>query len=446
MRKKQICPSRIGISLALKLTIAFTVLQISIPLSTALPTPSPTPTPTPTSTPVHTPTSTFAEHGVGTEAQYVRSKYCDVTPDPPALQHGYIEGKEGLERLMSRDVFGTIFGRASEIPACSGAGVLTYEGLRDALASEKFNKVFFTGDYAADALNLAAFLALTVRHTHARDEDTESGPCPPSHMGCCLAEDFRCVENSDAPDCPDYATPKDPCEELGYSCAPTPGKKYFARGAGMILGNMNYAGLSSYLFDNSSRLLDAPEEVASLPVVAWQSGLWAFMTVKKPGFESVPMIMAGKAINRSRGAKGGFGLVMYSQGRICPHSCFSQKSPAENSLELVLSNAYIKIAKLMGVKPCRYNTDRVRCYGLPKPGTNSHAPKGPRDSVCSDEELADVCQTEFLMVENPSTKEAALTQIKKERVEVMEEAQTPAFLASPRVFTVALILLSLFSL
>jgi predicted chitinase len=150
-------------------------------------------------------------------------------------------GGSGVAALLSESTFNTMFPHRNH--------VYSYQGLVQAASS--YAAFATTGDTAARKREIAAFLA-NVAH--------ETG-------GLVYSEE---INKSD------YCSPS-------ASCPCAPGHRYFGRGPLQLSWNYNYcvAGNALHL-----PLQAHPELVSSDAKVAWQTGLWFWMTSKGAGSQT----------------------------------------------------------------------------------------------------------------------------------------------------------------
>jgi predicted chitinase len=162
------------------------------------------------------------------------------TPAPtpgPAPSGGY----GGISAILSESTFDSMFPSRNSF--------YTYNGLVQ--ATSKFGTFATSGDASAQKREVAAFLA-NVAH--------ETG-------GLVYIEEIAKA---------DYCSPSPGCP-----CAP--GKQYFGRGPIQISWNFNYCAAGAAL---GLPLQSQPELVASDAKVAWETGLWYWMTQTGPGSQT----------------------------------------------------------------------------------------------------------------------------------------------------------------
>jgi predicted chitinase/chitodextrinase len=165
-----------------------------------------------------------------------------VTPPPPVTTPPPVTGggggDSGLASILSESTFDSMFpGRNS---------FYTYQGLVQATSS--FGPFATSGDATARKREVAAFLANVAHETGGLvyiEEIAKADYCQPS------------------PGCP---------------CAP--GKQYYGRGPIQISWNFNYCSAGAAL---GLPLQAQPELVANDAKVAWQTGLWFWMTQSGAG-------------------------------------------------------------------------------------------------------------------------------------------------------------------
>mmetsp|Transcript_68427 Transcript_68427/g.146420 ORF Transcript_68427/g.146420 Transcript_68427/m.146420 type:complete len:204 (+) Transcript_68427:481-1092(+) len=120
-----------------------------------------------------------------------------------------------------------------------------------------------------DKRELAAFLGQT---SHETTGGWATAPGGPAAWGYCFKEEVGCESGQ----CTQY------CDSTNAQYPCTPGQTYQGRGPMQLSWNYNYGPFSQDVYGDKSILLNNPSRVAQDAVVAYQAGLWFWMTAQSP--------------------------------------------------------------------------------------------------------------------------------------------------------------------
>lgn len=160
--------------------------------------------------------------------------------------------------LITKEQFESMFPNANP--------VFTFEGLEQ--AASKYPKFLNEGSEEIRTNELIAFLA-NVSHETTGGWDTAPGG--PYAWGLHFSQEVGC-ENGQ---CTQYTD-----ESSSYK--PVPGQTYQGRGAIQLSWNYNYGQASQAIFNDAEVLLANPSQVATDPVLAWETAIWFWMTPQSP--------------------------------------------------------------------------------------------------------------------------------------------------------------------
>jgi len=158
-------------------------------------------------------------------------------------------------------------------PACTGKNFFTYDALVQ--AAKAFPQFANSGEDTADKLELAAFLGQT---SHETTGGWATAPGGPQAWGYCFKEERGCEGGT----CTGYCAAGDPCVDQGFDCTCAAGQTYQGRGPVQLSWNYNYAAFSKYIYGDASVLINDPVRVATNATLAYQAGLWFWMTPQNP--------------------------------------------------------------------------------------------------------------------------------------------------------------------
>jgi len=157
--------------------------------------------------------------------------------------------------------------------ACTGANFFTHGALVQAASA--FPSFANSGDVEEDKLELAAFLGQT---SHETTGGWATAPGGPQAWGYCFKEEVGCDTGS----CTGYCAAGNPCAPQGFDCTCATGQTYQGRGPVQLSWNYNYGAFSQYIFGDASVLINDPSRVATNATLAYQAGLWFWMTPQSP--------------------------------------------------------------------------------------------------------------------------------------------------------------------
>lgn len=212
----------------------------------------PTPVPTEVSTPSPTPAPT--------------------SPSSPTPAPSQSSGGSGIGAWFSQADFEAFFPNINNA-ACTGANFFTYDALVQ--AAKAFPSFANSGNLDQDKLELAAFLGQT---SHETTGGWATAPGGPQAWGYCFKEERHCETGS----CTGYCAAGNPCADQGFDCTCAAGQTYQGRGPVQLSWNYNYAAFSQYIYGDASVLINDPSQVATNATLAYQAGLWFWMTPQNP--------------------------------------------------------------------------------------------------------------------------------------------------------------------
>merc|ERR1712039_396676 len=105
-----------------------------------------------------------------------------------------------------------------------------------------------------------------------------TAPGGPQAWGYCFKEERGCETGS----CTGYCAAGNPCAAQGFDCTCRAGQTYQGRGPVQLSWNYNYGAFSEYIFGDASVLINDPSQVATNATLAYQAGLWFWMTPQSP--------------------------------------------------------------------------------------------------------------------------------------------------------------------
>jgi len=210
----------------------------------------PTPVPTDVSTPTPVPTDSSS-------------------PTPAPSQSS---GGNGIGAWFSLADFEAFFPNINNA-ACTGANFFTHDALVQ--AAKAFPSFANSGNIDQDKLELAAFLGQT---SHETTGGWATAPGGPQAWGYCFKEERGCETGS----CTGYCAAGNPCASQGFDCTCAAGQTYQGRGPVQLSWNYNYAAFSQYIYGDASVLINDPSQVATNATLAYQAGLWFWMTAQNP--------------------------------------------------------------------------------------------------------------------------------------------------------------------
>jgi len=216
-----------------------------------------------TSTPTPTPAEVSTTTGVTTPAPTPSS-----TP-APAPQGS---GGSAISEWFSQADFDAFFPNINNA-ACTGANFFTYDALIQ--ASTAFPSFARSGDLTKDKRELAAFLGQT---SHETTGGWATAPGGPQAWGYCFKEERGCEGGA----CTGYCAAGNPCASQGIDCTCASGQTYQGRGPVQLSWNYNYGAFSKYIYGDASVLINDPSQVATNATLAYQAGLWFWMTPQSP--------------------------------------------------------------------------------------------------------------------------------------------------------------------
>eukprot|EP00918_Siedleckia_nematoides_P004837 GHVU01010717.1.p1 GENE.GHVU01010717.1~~GHVU01010717.1.p1 ORF type:complete len:383 (+),score=53.19 GHVU01010717.1:1410-2558(+) len=196
--------------------------------------------------------------------------------DMVAPSEGY-PGKTGLERLISKEIFDSMF-KFRMYGGCDGSGYFTFANFLR--ASQAYPKFANTGDdesaLTRDRRELAAFLAQTSTATMGGGEAPSAYPCGVSQAGYCFTQEDV------ADDAQLYCEGGNPCRDDGFDCSCRAGKSYHGRGPMQLSWNANYGRFGVHKFGDSMLVVNRPELLIGNPVLGWEAALWVWTTANAP--------------------------------------------------------------------------------------------------------------------------------------------------------------------
>ncbi|KAG5078774.1 hypothetical protein GLYMA_02G007400v4 [Glycine max] len=194
-----------------------------------------------------------------------------------------------ISSLISKELFDSIFIHKDN-NACPARNFYTYDSFIN--ASKRFPRFGTTGSPATRKREIAAFLA---QISHETTGGWATAPDGPYAWGLCFKEEISPQSNY--------------CDSTNTQWPCYPGQSYKGRGPIQLSWNYNYGPAGKALgFDG----LRNPDVVSNNSLIAFQTGLWFWMTEQKPK-PSCHNVMVGKyvptqadiAANRTKG----YGLV-----------------------------------------------------------------------------------------------------------------------------------------
>jgi chitinase len=195
-----------------------------------------------------------------------------TAPSPPTPPPSPLPEGEGIGSWFTQADFDAFFPNIDN-PACTGANFFTYDAL--VKATKAFPQFANSGDLVHDKLELAAFLGQT---SHETTGGWATAPGGPQAWGYCFKEERGCESGQ----CTGYCASGNPCAPQGIDCTCVAGKTYQGRGPVQLSWNYNYAAFSEYIYGDPSVLLKHPGRVATDAKLAYQAGLWFWMTPQTP--------------------------------------------------------------------------------------------------------------------------------------------------------------------
>jgi len=172
-------------------------------------------------------------------------------------------------------------------------------------AASAFPSFANSGDVEQDKLELAAFLGQT---SHETTGGWATAPGGPQAWGYCFKEERGCETGS----CTGYCAAGNPCEAQGFDCTCRAGQTYQGRGPVQLSWNYNYGAFSEYIFGDASVLINDPSQVATNATLAYQAGLWFWMTPQSPKpscHEAMTGLWQPTAADSSLGRVPGYGMT-----------------------------------------------------------------------------------------------------------------------------------------
>lgn len=154
-------------------------------------------------------------------------------------------------------------------------------------------------------MELAAFLGQT---SHETTGGWATAPGGPQAWGYCFKEERGCETGS----CTGYCAAGNPCESQGFDCTCRAGQTYQGRGPVQLSWNYNYGAFSEYIFGDASVLINDPSQVATNATLAYQAGLWFWMTPQSPKpscHEAMTGLWQPTAADSSLGRIPGYGMT-----------------------------------------------------------------------------------------------------------------------------------------
>jgi chitinase len=186
---------------------------------------------------------------------------------PSPSSHG-----DGIGAWFTQADFDAFFPNINN-PACTGANFFTHDALVQAAAA--FPDFANSGNTEHDKLELAAFLGQT---SHETTGGWATAPGGPQAWGYCFKEERGCEGGA----CTGYCSAGNPCADQGIDCTCAAGQTYQGRGPVQLSWNYNYAAFSNYIYGDAAVLINEPSRVATNATLAFQSGLWFWMTPQDP--------------------------------------------------------------------------------------------------------------------------------------------------------------------
>merc|ERR1719380_200468 len=187
--------------------------------------------------------------------------------------------------------------------ACTGANFFTHDALVQ--AAKAFPSFANSGNLDQDKLELAAFLGQT---SHETTGGWATAPGGPQAWGYCFKEERGCETGS----CTGYCAAGNPCADQGFDCTCAAGQTYQGRGPVQLSWNYNYAAFSQYIYGDASVLINDPSQVATNATLAYQAGLWFWMTPQSPKpscHDAMTGLWRPTAADTAGGRVPGYGMV-----------------------------------------------------------------------------------------------------------------------------------------
>jgi len=211
--------------------------------------------------------STTAPPASTTSSSASTSAQGSPTPAPSSGTSG-----NGIGSWFTQADFDAFFPNINNA-ACTGANFFTHGAL--VLAASAFPSFANSGDVEEDKLELAAFLGQT---SHETTGGWATAPGGPQAWGYCFVGEVGCETGS----CTQYCAAGNPCAPQGFDCTCATGQTYQGRGPVQLSWNYNYGAFSQYIFGDASVLINDPSRVATNATLAYQAGLWFWMTPQLP--------------------------------------------------------------------------------------------------------------------------------------------------------------------
>jgi chitinase len=207
-----------------------------------------------------------------TEAPTTTNSPVPTSPSSPTPTPSQSSGGSAIGTWFTQADFDAFFPNINNA-ACTGANFFTHDALVQAATA--FPSFANSGNLDQDKLELAAFLGQT---SHETTGGWATAPGGPQAWGYCFKEERGCESGS----CTGYCAAGNPCAPQGFDCTCSPGQTYQGRGPVQLSWNYNYGAFSQYIYGDASVLIKNPSQVASNATLAYQAGLWFWMTAQSP--------------------------------------------------------------------------------------------------------------------------------------------------------------------
>ncbi|SEO50601.1 glycoside hydrolase family 19 protein [Niastella yeongjuensis] len=214
----------------------------------------------------------------------------------------------GNIKIIAERHCGTNSYRLTRVDKTTGASIVfrTDDGFNDAtsmLITETIDYGSFLneGDLTTRKRELAAFLA------NISQETTGGWPTAPGGQYA-WGLYFREEQGYEGANNIGYR------DETNTRYPPAPGKSYHGRGPIQLSYNYNYGQVSEFIFGDKNVLLANPEKVVQDGIVAFETGIWFWMTQQSPKPSCHDVMIPGKfnptANQTAAGIKPGFGATI----------------------------------------------------------------------------------------------------------------------------------------